>query len=120
MGGKMAARIFVILLCLGGLVGGEILGVGNYSWAIEKIKFGTPVKGSPSNYLPVVAAEDKGYWKENGLEAEWWPFTGASPLFQAVTAGSVLVGLAPAISVIQTQARGVPVLMVAKLYGKEE
>lgn len=116
----MGIKILAILLCLGAIWSSLVPPPGSHSWALEKLKFGTPVKGSPSNYLPLVAAEEKGYWKENGLEVEWWPFTGASPLFQAVTAGSILVGLAPAISVIQTQARAVPVLMVAKVYGKEE
>lgn len=81
--------------------------------ALDKLKFGTPLKMSPNNYLPLLAGEEFGYFKQQGLDIEWIPFTGSSPMFRAVAAKSVNVGLAPTISFIRAAARSIPVIMIA-------
>jgi len=45
-------------------------------WAADKLRFATTVKTHPILVMPVLAAEEKGFWKQNGLEAEWVPFEG--------------------------------------------
>lgn len=42
--------------------------------AVEKLDLGTSIKFTPAYYLPILAAEDKGFFKEQGLEVEWVPF----------------------------------------------
>ncbi|MEE8448646.1 MAG: hypothetical protein V3S39_03340 [Thermodesulfobacteriota bacterium] len=37
--------------------------------ALDKLKFGTPLKMSPNNYLPLLAGEEFGYFKQQGLES---------------------------------------------------
>src|SRR3990172_4897564 len=59
------------------------------SAAGEKIKFATAVKLFPVFYLPVLAAEERGYWKEEDLEVEWVPFAGGHPMNQAIAAGAI-------------------------------
>jgi ABC-type nitrate/sulfonate/bicarbonate transport system substrate-binding protein len=44
-----------------------MLAVGQ-ALALEKVRFGTTVKGLPTYDLPPIVAEQQGYWKKNGLE----------------------------------------------------
>lgn len=55
--------------------------------AAGKIKFATSIKLAPTFYLPVLAAEEKGFWKENGPEAELVKFKGGAKLYQGIVAG---------------------------------
>ena len=45
-------------------------------WGAEKIRFGDSVKFSPTGRIPFEAAQEKGFWAKNGLEAENVPFGG--------------------------------------------
>ena len=82
--------------------------------ALEKAKLSSPVKVDATFYLPVLAAEERGFWKENGLEVEWVPFGGATPQMQAVAAGAINFGMVPSIVLMTTAERGVPVVIVAE------
>ncbi len=84
-------------------------------WAAEKLRVGTTVKVYSGYYLPIFAAQEKGFFKEEGLEGEWVPFGGSPAMYQAVAAGELDFGLAPVASVILARSRGVPVIAVAEL-----
>lgn len=83
--------------------------------AAEKLKFATSVRVSVNYYLPVLAAEEKGFWKQNGLEVEWVPFRGGAEMYRAVAAGEVGIGFTVASSVVVGVTRGIPVSMIASL-----
>lgn len=82
--------------------------------AAEKIRFGTPVKLDPILYLPVLAADEHGFWKQNDVSVQWLPFKGGAALYRAVVAGSVDMGLSSTGSEMRAAGRGVPVVIVAE------
>ena len=82
--------------------------------AAEKIIFGTPVKLDPILYLPVLAAEEHGFWKQNNVSVQWLPFKGGAALYRGVAAGSVDMGLGSTGSEMRAAGRGVPVVIVAE------
>ncbi len=83
--------------------------------AAEKLKLGTAVKFFHPYYLPVMAAEQKGFWVRNGLEVEWTPFRRPATFEQALAAGSLNMGVGPATSMLLGAAKGSPVVMVAEV-----
>ncbi len=83
--------------------------------ALEKVTFGTPVRVSPVYYLPLLAAQEKGFWREQGLEGKWLPFKGSGPLFRAVATGHVKVGGNTVLGMMIPLSRGVPVVVLAKI-----
>lgn len=91
-------------------------------WAADKmkIKFATAVKLFPVFYLPVLAAEERGYWKEEDLEVEWVPFAGGHPMNQAIAAGAIKTGFIHPGSQLPVVAGGVPVVLTARLYDNED
>lgn len=96
------------------LVGVMVLAFGQ-AMPAEKLKVGTPSKADPGDFLRFRAAEEKGFWKEAGLEVEWIPFESQGVLSRSVAAGSILVGAGPTIWVVPATARGVPMKVVADL-----
>lgn len=88
--------------------------------AAEKVKVGTVFKESALYSLPMLAAEEKGFWKEQGLEVEWIAFTGGAPMAQAMAAGSIDVGMTATFSSILQIARGVPKVIVADMNSRED
>ena len=88
--------------------------------AAEKITYGTAVGTYSMYYLPPLAAEEKGFWKEKGLDVEWVPFKAGTPLNQALVAGSINLGGQFASSFLLAASRGVPAIVVSTLsYGGE-
>lgn len=85
------------------------------AFGLEKIVVGTALKTLPNMALPVLAAEEKGFWKEQSLEAKWIPFRGGAAMVRAVAAGSVDMGIPGALSIFQAMGAGVPVILVADL-----
>lgn len=81
----------------------------------QKLRFASAIKENPAYYLTVLAAEEKGFWKENGLEVTWVPFIAATPMHRAAAAKEVLIGLDTAIGITQVASRGVPVAIVSDL-----
>lgn len=92
----------------------SILASSSLGRGAEKLRFATAFKG-PQFDLPALAAEEKGFWKQNGLEVQWFSMEGGSPTFQAMVAGSVDMGVATPTSHIQAAARGIPTIVVADL-----
>lgn len=85
----------------------------------EKLKFGTAIKVAPTYFLPMLAAQEEGFWEKNGLEVEWAPFRGSSALFRGVAAGATRIGFSPAVSNIQAAGRGIPAVIVSELLPKD-
>ena len=56
-------------------------------------KIGTAVLGDYAMAGPVIVALDRGYFKENGLNAEFIPFRGGPDLLKAVIGGEPLIGI---------------------------
>lgn len=83
--------------------------------AAEKLKYGTSVKGVPSYEVPVITAEEKGFWKQQGLDSEWIPFSGSSELGRGIVVGEVQMGTLMTIPALLAAGRGVPLVLVASL-----
>lgn len=110
MCGKRFLTRFILLMALGM----SLAGFGSHNTgAAEKLKLGTPLKATPHYDVIISAAEQKGFWSQNGLDVEWVPFRGATDMHQATAARSIDVGYADIIGIMQAVARGVPELVVA-------
>lgn len=83
--------------------------------AIEKVAFSSSVKVYPGYYLPVVTAEEKGFWKANDLDVEWVAFASSVAQMHAVSAGANSIGSVASLAPIQMAERGLPVTTVAEL-----
>ena len=83
--------------------------------AAEKLNFGTGVKRFHPYYLPIFAAEEKGFWAKQGLDIEWVPFNRPSSFHHALASGSLKMGAISAPSIIMSISRGVPAVMVAEV-----
>lgn len=81
----------------------------------EKLKFASSIKLTPNYYLPALAAEEKGFWKQNDLDVEWVPFSGSVPMVQGMAGGHVNLGFIPSMGGLEAIARGVPLIMVSEL-----
>lgn len=81
--------------------------------AAEKVRFASHIRAAPLYALPIWAALDHGFWKQQGLEAEYLPFESPIPMNQAVVVGAVDMGVQGLTGLITAIVRGVPVTMVA-------
>ena len=89
------------------------------SLAAEKVRFGTSLKDAPHFDLTAWAAEEKGFWKQENLEATWFPFKGSGDMFRAFAAGAMDIAMSETASAIQVISRGLPVVIVADLEFKQ-
>src|SRR3990172_3937670 len=89
--------------------------LGNPAHALEKLNFGTATRTSPHYVLPALAAEEKGFWKEQGLEVTWVPFDSGALLIQGFAARAVQMGLNSLVESPVAIARGVPLISVGDL-----
>lgn len=87
--------------------------------AVERLRFASPVRDIPYYSLPVFAAEDKGFWKEQGLEVKWIPFNTGTAMHQALAAGEVDTAIVTGTSAVLAISRGLPEVIVADLKGYE-
>lgn len=78
----------------------------------QKVRFATSVD-QPTYHLPLMAAKEKGLWKEQGIEVEWVPFRSSSILYRALAAGEVDMAMPGTISAVQAIIGGVPQIVVA-------
>src|SRR3972149_4935432 len=104
---EMATRLFFLFLA------GLYLGLASPGLALDKVKLGTSVKVFPIFYLPPLTAEERGFWKANGLDVEWVPFIGGAPHTQAIAAGAISIGLVSADLPFIGGGRGLPRNIVA-------
>lgn len=84
------------------------------SWSAEKLKFGASVK-VPNYELPLLAADEKGIWKENGLEVESLFFSGGGPFGQALAARAIKMGYTAGATTFLGLAGGLPTVIVSDL-----
>jgi len=103
---KLALIPFAVFLSLGLVLP---------TFALEKLKLGASVKVYPAHYLPALTAEDKGFWKENGLDVEWVPVGSDAAEMRAVAAGALNIGMATSAGIITAAGGGLPVVMVNEL-----
>lgn len=107
----------LVLLSVGALV--TIF--GSYAaWAADKLRFGISVKFNPSYSLPFFAAEERGFWRQNDIDAQVIFFDSGSSMFRGMAAAGVDMGLGGGLSDVQAMARGVPVIIVADLKSPQE
>lgn len=100
---------------IGLMVSLALAGLVSSALALEKLPFGAAFKGSPRYDLLSWVAENKGFWKGQGLEVEWVPFVGGGRLYRAVAAGRINMGVSAAASFFNAAAKGVPVILVGDL-----
>jgi len=81
--------------------------------AQASVKIGTAVLGSYILAGPVVVAVEKGFFREQGLSAEFVPFRGGPDLVKAVIGGDVLIGLTGSTDIIVFREAGMPLRMTA-------
>src|SRR5204862_6201642 len=73
----------------------------------------TAVLGDYSVAGPVIVAREKGFFKDEGLAAEFIPFRGGPDLLKAVMAGEVLVGVTGSTDILVFREAGSPIKAVA-------
>ncbi|MEX2147205.1 MAG: ABC transporter substrate-binding protein [Candidatus Rokuibacteriota bacterium] len=74
---------------------------------------GTAVLGAYPLSAPVLVAVEKGFFKQQGVHAEFLPFRGGPDLVKAVVGGEVLVGLSESTDIVVFREAGAPIRMVA-------
>jgi sulfonate transport system substrate-binding protein len=77
------------------------------------VKIGTAVLGDYSLTAPTLVALEKGYFKAEGVAAEFQPFRGGPDLVKAVLANQVQIGISGSTDVPVFRAGGAPVRFVA-------
>lgn len=89
------------------------------AWGIDKLKFATAIKVAPHYYLPILAAQEKGFWKERGLDVEWVPFKGGPDMRSAIVGGHVTIGMDTAVTLIPAASAGVPAIIISDIQNTE-
>lgn len=92
----------------------------DYGLAAEKVRFATSMKAYPLHMLPVMTAEEKGFFKKNGLEVEWTAFDAGALMQRAAASGSLDMWVQGAVSQIQGASRGIPGVIVADTKARED
>jgi NitT/TauT family transport system substrate-binding protein len=77
------------------------------------VKIGSAVLGDYSMAGPVIVALEKGYFKAEGLAAEYVPFRGGPDLLKAVMAGECLIGITGSTDILVFREAGSPIKMIA-------
>lgn len=77
------------------------------------VKIGTAVLGDYSMAGPVIVALERGFFKSEGLAAEFVPFRGGPDLLKAVMAGEILIGITGSTDIIVFREAGSPIKMIA-------
>lgn len=77
------------------------------------VKIGTAVLGDYSMAGPVIVALERGFFKSEGLAADFVPFRGGPDLLKAVMAGEILVGITGSTDILVFREAGSPVKMIA-------
>ena len=90
------------------------VGLGDLAGA-EKVKFGNSTKTNVFENLPPMAALDKGFFKEQGLDVEWSLFDAGAAHVRAVAGGAIDAGITAATEVVHAASRGIPMAFVADL-----
>ncbi len=94
---------------------GALLAVGapRIGHAQTAIKVGTAVLADYALAGPFIVALEKGFFRTEGLTAEFVPFRGGPDLVKAVIAGDILLGAAGSTDIFVAREAGQPLKMVA-------
>ena len=101
---------------LGRLAAGAGLGLATRPRAVRAepaATVGTAVLGDYAMAGPVIVALDRGYFRANGLDAEFVPFRGGPDLLKSVIGGEALVGLTGGTDIFVFREAGAPIRMIA-------
>src|SRR5262249_58036102 len=90
------------------------------SLAQPAVKIGTAVLADYGLVGPVIIAAEKGFFKEQGVNAEFLPFRGGPDLLKAVMVGEVLVGVTGSTDIIQFREAGSAIKMIATPRGGDK
>jgi NitT/TauT family transport system substrate-binding protein len=77
------------------------------------VKIGTAVLGDYSLAGPIIVALEKGFFRQEGVNAEFIPFRGGPDLLKAVLSGDVLIGATGSTDIFVFREAGSPVKMIA-------
>lgn len=88
--------------------------------AQEKINYGTAIKLSAVYYLPVLAAQEKGFFQKNGLDVTWVPAQSGPDLQRDLATGAVQMGSSTGATDIPAIAKGVPSVIVASMQPSDD
>lgn len=103
----MKRRVLFLILVAGVILSRPSL------FAQYKVNFGSPVKALPNYDLPFLAAEDKGLWKQWGLDVNWVAFESAGPLVRAIISKDMDIGAVGTFGTIPAVIQGAPLVAVA-------
>ena len=81
--------------------------------AQSAVKIGSAVLGDYSMAGPVIVALERGFFKKEGLAAEYVPFRGGPDLLKAVMAGECLIGITGSTDILVFREAGSPIKMIA-------
>lgn len=102
-----------LLFFTGLLVLGLVAGIAGNGLSAEKARFGVNISRNPYYTLPALAAEEKGLWKNLGLQAKYMPFNSGTNLQRALAADALDVGIEGVGGIIQGLTRGLKVQIIA-------
>jgi len=108
---------------LGSMAGGVLAAsVGGWQRAAAQpptpVKVGCVVLGDFGINAPTLVGIEKGFFKQNGLEAEMIPFKGGPDLLKGVLAGAAEIGLTGATDPLVFRERGTTIRAVATILEK--
>lgn len=83
--------------------------------AAERVRLGTPVKANPTYDLPILVAEERGFWRAAGLEVKWTPFGSGTAMMSGLAAGAIDMGMSATVLLLPSIARGTPATLVADM-----
>ncbi len=87
--------------------------------AQDKVKYGSAVKLSPVYYLPVLAAQEQGFFKKNNLDVEWVPANSGPDFQRNLAAGAIQIGASTGATDIPAIGKGAPSVIVANLQSSD-
>lgn len=91
--------VIVIIVVAAGLVAYYAVSTSSTSSTVStsssltSVTIGTAVGFSEVYYLPMIIAQEKGFWADNGLQVTWQKFNGGPAENQAFSAGQLNIGL---------------------------
>ena len=81
--------------------------------AQRAIKVATAVLGDYALAGPVIVALERGFFRQEGVNAEYVPFRGGPDLVKAVVAGEILIGATGSTDILVFREAGTPIKMIA-------
>ena len=85
---------------------------------LTPVKIGAVVLGDFGVVTPTLVGIEKGYFKQNGLDAELIPFKGGPDLLKGVLSGSADIGITGATDPLVFRERGTPIRALATVVEK--